>query len=299
VPAALERIFEMRQQRLERRQQEAEELAKPNAWRELVRIGTAMMGTQSPQFGQGLAQGLMATVEEQQKRREALRRERAAIEEAREGIELGRYEQTEKARERAIARTTAADAAADRAVQRQDAAVRSYVGAIEAADTPAKLKRLEDKAAQDAALNDAQIANIRSTIATRAAELGISQRELAIKERDARDGGGKSMTPGQRVEFRQKVNEAASTFNAAARAYEAERKAKKNDLDKMDQTIVDNYLKARQDFESVSQLEREITGRSTFIRRPFTGGMGGMGGAAGSAASPASSGVIDYGSLPK
>ena len=104
------------------------------------------------------------------------------------------------------------------------------------------------------------------------------------------------MTPGQQLEVRSKVNEAASTFNAAARAYEAERKRAKGVLADMDTEIVDNYFKARENFNAASNLERQFLGGSSFVRRPFTGGMGATGG---SATAPGSSGVIDFGSLAR
>jgi hypothetical protein len=173
IPEDVANIFSRQEQRLARREQEAEELAKPNAWRELVRIGTAMMGTQSPQFGQGLAQGLMATVEEQQKRREALRRERAAIDEAREGIDIKRIEQKEAARQRALANINALQAA-------KAAAGQTLSSSLSAAQSVLTLQNAPQEAIDEATKRGLEIKEKQFKVDTQA-----SDRELDRQAKEA------------------------------------------------------------------------------------------------------------------
>lgn len=288
-------LLQRREDRLAQQEAQAEERANPNAWRDLIRIGTAMMGTQSPQFGQGLAQGLMATVEEQQKRRDELVRQRAAIEQAREGIESRRIEQRGAGRKRAMDELKAVS---DLAGTLGQADLREAQTAQAQAEADLKRMKADPRFTNlEIAEAQAKVDAVKALTTQRLTAAGLNRANAAVAGQRRGGGGERGMTPGQRLELGQKVNEAASVFNAAARAYEAERKAKNGDLDKMDQTIVENYIKARADFNSATELEKQITGRSTFNRRPFTGGLGVAGGA--TTAAPSSSGVIDFGSLAR
>jgi hypothetical protein len=205
-------LLQRREERLAQQEAQAEERARPNAWRELVRIGTAMMGTQSPQFGQGLAQGLMATVEEQQKRRDELARQRAAIEQAREGVELQRIEQRGTGRKRAqeeLKATVDLAGALGQADLREAQAVLAQNQAELAA-----MKADPRFTALDIQIKERQVAEINSRITENLAQA------RAAGQRGA--GGGGRGRAGSDVEGRAdrtELDKAAARYNVAREKY--------------------------------------------------------------------------------
>ncbi len=178
-------ILARREERLAGQEAEIAQQETRSPWDALARAGAAMAASQSPFFGQGVARGVTAGLDElNQGRAEAVRR-RMAVGGARDDLDMQRIEQEGAGRRAAIEQL------------RQDIALSKDLTESEKAVAEIQLKRLEAQYAPDKYKADIRAASALgderlSSVALNRARVGTEQAQQFkyISEGKAAGGGG-------------------------------------------------------------------------------------------------------------